>query len=722
MSHTGLLDLLCLVISCRLFCPTSNYLVRSDQECLWILRTVAFLARIWDNRHRLGQFFQTSFDQLFGSEAIFDLSVIPPFRVQPADQQKKCMFIKADGKPCQKSISLKDRETAMTLRQAISVRLPTLDCIDLTLMLHDLARLCKCNGRHRNLSGFENQNANTEQNEQELRSPTISSATLALIAKWIKHIVKIYEGIERNVRVEQALEAGALPSVGAFSHADQLSIESIQKKAMVMYTNTFSVWFPMGVVDGNHGLESSNNETPQTERMAARDITSMQPDICKPLTSLERAIGFVYIFRRSDQGQTMNMSVKIGFSKEVKMRMENIHSKCGFKPRVEYKGKVINAKRVEALVHAELHIRGHRYNVHICDSCNSEHREWFDVSIEEAKGVVEYWLSWMEKHNPYDIHGKFTPEATRNVYAAASRCLQQRSDQSSQISDPLMQENEDVLFEQDSTGQIWFNAYAPFSTVTKETSHDKQADSAIASAALMHLKDLDLQSTHADGLSLSASQSKSRKRVGVELPPALATDSRCSRPVASNPLRNAFIGNGPSFHRQVTLHPPAQPTPSFHLPLGEPSTSGRNSMPATPTPAPRSSWNYSTTTQRGGIPTDDDDDDDDDDDKSHVEQVSDDWMVTVALPEHVPFRLSPHANKTTHKSDKCGQPVLTGKRSRPPSPFGVDSEDFGASEELVVRTGRARDDGRRPRISSTGKLDLPHIVGHRRVRSVGSVA
>ena len=67
-----------------------------------------------------------------------------------------------------------------------------------------------------------------------------------------------------------------------------------------------------------------------------------------------------------------------------------------------YHKEVPNAKRVEALCHSDLH--ENRVQVY-CDGCITNHNEWFEVSLDEAKATLDKWATWMIKSNPYDTRG-----------------------------------------------------------------------------------------------------------------------------------------------------------------------------------------------------------------------------------------------------------------------------------------------------------------------------
>jgi hypothetical protein len=53
---------------------------------------------------------------------------------------------------------------------------------------------------------------------------------------------------------------------------------------------------------------------------------------------------------------------------------------------------VPNARRVEALCHAELQYQNIRID---CSGCLMQHVEWFEVSTEEAIALIRRWSKWM---------------------------------------------------------------------------------------------------------------------------------------------------------------------------------------------------------------------------------------------------------------------------------------------------------------------------------------
>ncbi|KAJ9604345.1 hypothetical protein H2200_011179 [Cladophialophora chaetospira] len=119
--------------------------------------------------------------------------------------------------------------------------------------------------------------------------------------------------------------------------------------------------------------------------------------IVGPLTELDFAPGFVYVFSHPDQ----ESFVKIGYTKLTKPadRWQEWRAQC----KLEYTlhGTPVPtpfAKRVESLIFADL--CGLR-SVYSCPRCNRNHNEWFRISTERAVQVINHWVSWIAKVDPY---------------------------------------------------------------------------------------------------------------------------------------------------------------------------------------------------------------------------------------------------------------------------------------------------------------------------------
>jgi hypothetical protein len=115
----------------------------------------------------------------------------------------------------------------------------------------------------------------------------------------------------------------------------------------------------------------------------------------KPLDTQDRKLRWVYIY----QVQGNSKLLKIGYAgRSVVERHREWEFDCNrtvlsvypLKPGTP--AKIENARRVEALCHAELdNCRVWVY----CQNCMKCHNEWFDASKDRAVSIVKGWTSWM---------------------------------------------------------------------------------------------------------------------------------------------------------------------------------------------------------------------------------------------------------------------------------------------------------------------------------------
>ena len=126
----------------------------------------------------------------------------------------------------------------------------------------------------------------------------------------------------------------------------------------------------------------------------------IQSQVTKPLDSEDQEPGYVYLYEvEGNKG-----FVKIGYTgRSTKTRHKEWSFDCNREAKVLYPipagsaMKVQNARRVEALCHAEL---DHRRIRIYCRGCVKQHIEWFEISPAEAIAVIQKWSKWT-KNNPY---------------------------------------------------------------------------------------------------------------------------------------------------------------------------------------------------------------------------------------------------------------------------------------------------------------------------------
>ncbi|PKX97782.1 DUF1766-domain-containing protein [Aspergillus novofumigatus IBT 16806] len=104
--------------------------------------------------------------------------------------------------------------------------------------------------------------------------------------------------------------------------------------------------------------------------------------------------GYVYMY----EVEGNDGFVKIGYtSRTTDERHEEWAFACNRAPKLLYPDssnpqKVPNARRVEALCHAELHHR--RLRIY-CTGCLKQHIEWFEIAPVDAIAVISKWSNWM---------------------------------------------------------------------------------------------------------------------------------------------------------------------------------------------------------------------------------------------------------------------------------------------------------------------------------------
>lgn len=146
-------------------------------------------------------------------------------------------------------------------------------------------------------------------------------------------------------------------------------------------------------------------------------VCSMFNDIIKPLSEIEHPDGWIYWARGTPNTKESlpETVIKIGFSQDEpdKQRLFGISAKCRHRFTDHEQWSSPHARRVEALLHAELTILGHRRQFR-CHGCKVVHGEWFVIDTHRAREVINYWIDWMTQHKPYTRDGIF--DSRGNTY------------------------------------------------------------------------------------------------------------------------------------------------------------------------------------------------------------------------------------------------------------------------------------------------------------------
>ncbi|EMT69710.1 hypothetical protein FOC4_g10000990 [Fusarium odoratissimum] len=136
---------------------------------------------------------------------------------------------------------------------------------------------------------------------------------------------------------------------------------------------------------------------PKSDRVAdyKSSYDMVQREMLRELHDMDQRDGHVYMYKvEGNPG-----FVKIGYTTRfVEERLQEWDFDCNRASKVLYPislstaAAIPNARRVEALCHAEL---DHRRITIYCHGCLKQHLEWFEIPSTEAIAVIQKWSDWM---------------------------------------------------------------------------------------------------------------------------------------------------------------------------------------------------------------------------------------------------------------------------------------------------------------------------------------
>lgn len=158
-----------------------------------------------------------------------------------------------------------------------------------------------------------------------------------------------------------------------------------------------------GVLDAKH--HSTNHPQKRKPREIDRNTAQLISVELSRVTTSKLTPGdeqgYIYILRDSKNGL-----LKIGFAKDPKVRIKQ-HNKCGRDLKPVYVTHCVKwTKRAERLIKLDLK---HLCRPWFCPSCRQRHVEYFEVTEERAKAIVERWTDWINGNQPYSSDGNITP-------------------------------------------------------------------------------------------------------------------------------------------------------------------------------------------------------------------------------------------------------------------------------------------------------------------------
>jgi hypothetical protein len=98
--------------------------------------------------------------------------------------------------------------------------------------------------------------------------------------------------------------------------------------------------------------------------------------------------------------------IKIGRSKNHRVRMRQISKKCGYTPHTVFAHFMPRHGMVERVVHTQMH--NSRLRDVGCTGCGTRHEEWFRVDVRHAEHIVELWKAFVGCR-PYGEQGAMLP-------------------------------------------------------------------------------------------------------------------------------------------------------------------------------------------------------------------------------------------------------------------------------------------------------------------------
>ena len=148
----------------------------------------------------------------------------------------------------------------------------------------------------------------------------------------------------------------------------------------------------------------------RTKRTSKPVSDLLRETLEKSLTSRAKTDGLIYMYWYPGNFGY----IKIGYTgrETISERLAEWKRQCKHEAQPHWTsemqsgGRVPHVYRVEALVHAELN--DYRFQEK-CKGCGKNHIEWFRVTVETARRVIEKWSNWMIRKQPYGVGGAGSP-------------------------------------------------------------------------------------------------------------------------------------------------------------------------------------------------------------------------------------------------------------------------------------------------------------------------
>jgi hypothetical protein len=366
------------------------------------------------------------------------------YDLTPEEEFHHCVHLTAGSSPrrCGKRINKQDRERAKCLYLKIRSSLA-----DATLMQDSLlaiAKLTLCNHVHRPRGETEVLYTRMVQkwsNDVDTKQAVIGCPSVPNAAT-----------DRKDPPENSTISPGPNPATSKFIHREGLPFKAtasgddhsldgletlVQKKDFHRETTGVSLCGPRQRPYARYGANTMSPPQPLPKRVT-RSGTFSQPDdeyqpycpqlltltpselihcrntsvlslLARPLKPMAEKAGCVYIFTRPDDPSL----VKIGFTKHSgQARVAAWGKECCYAARLEFATEMMpHAWQVERLVQEQL--KQYRRKERRCKwkaTCSKQHQEWYEISVKEARRVVEIWAGWIMKYRPWGADNALTPD------------------------------------------------------------------------------------------------------------------------------------------------------------------------------------------------------------------------------------------------------------------------------------------------------------------------
>lgn len=195
-------------------------------------------------------------------------------------------------------------------------------------------------------------------------------------------------------------------------------------------------------------------------------INPLNMAIMSPLDDKERKPGFIYVLTNTSHEGL----VKIGYTKDPLSRLQRLRT-CQPEYEVYISLETDLAKRVESIIHADLWESRYQYSC----QCETIHTECFQISVERAKQVAEYWVSWLKEVNPYQ-NGMLRVECIQWMFCQPPVTLQESAEE---------KKKQCSLFLKDSVGRPWVDLASMLSKSESKSAQKKRGRRKTSSAEVL---------------------------------------------------------------------------------------------------------------------------------------------------------------------------------------------------------------------------------------------